>query len=148
MPWVCPKCRFSYDLPGPPQPAHVCQKTDVCRKAGAYATCNWVAAPVAVAAVVLTDEQQAAALGYTARTNTSQGDFPNGHRTGSMFLNAGASRGVSADGSTHAGGRASWKCFTVNGNEYRYRGTFQRDLNQWPHRPVQNFEGPFPMGTA
>jgi hypothetical protein len=93
-----------------------------------------MAPAAAVVVVVLTEAQQAAGHGYPDRTNTHQDKFPNGHKTSSMYVNADGTRGISSDGSTHAGGRVGWKGFEKNNQGWSYCGSFQPDLNEWPHR--------------
>jgi hypothetical protein len=133
MPWTCPKCSADHGGQPPPAPAKTCFKTTQCQNKGKGTVTQW-AAPVVVAAVVLTEAQQAAAHGYSLRTSTLGDQFPNEHRTSWMYTNASGTLGISPDGSTHSGGRVGWKGFEKKSRGWSYCGSFQPDLTEWPHR--------------
>ncbi len=91
------------------------------------------------------DPDDAAALGYPNRVNTTGKKFPGGHSTKVVFENNSHNRAISPDGSTHSGGRVGWKGFTINANGYNYAGSFQANLAPWPFR-VNDAQVAFPEG--
>lgn len=146
MPWVCQVCRAEYPgVMGVPGTGPKCYATEKCKGKGSWA-CTWVQ-PVAVAApVVLTEGQRAATLGYPARYNSHGDTFPAGHKTSVMYVNAGQTRGISFDGSTHSGGREGWKGFNKTAKGWSYAGSYQLDLQPWAHRPNEP-QVAFPRGN-
>ena len=137
MPWMCNVCR--QESPNGPY----CYNLPECKKKGQFA-CTFVAAPAP--AIVRTEPQQAAHLGYSTRVDTRGKKFPNGHSTSFVYVNGSGDRAISLDGSTHTGGRQSWKGFDVNGGGYRYAGTFQWDLSAWDFRTSDQYPNGFPNG--
>lgn len=140
MPWVCRSCQVepkSQPLPPPRGDAPECQ-TKKCS-----GPCEW---KVTVASAPTVGPDEAAALGYSVRTNITDEKFPNGHRTNFMFSNDAGTRAISPDGSTHSGGRVGWKAFEKKGTGWNYCGSYDVDLQPWPHRKNDR-AGAFPGGN-
>jgi hypothetical protein len=143
MPWTCRVCRTeyfaAYNILG-----LACFKTPEC-KAKKHFACDW-SEPEAEAEE-LTEVEQADALGYPDRYNSSGDSFPAKHSTKVMFVNLARSRGISSAGSTHSGGRSGWKGFNSTPKGWSYVGSFQMNLQPWDFR-VNDARAPFPRGDA